>query len=54
MSFDAPLVSSVEAWALVLAVVAGFSLFRFKLGVMPTLAICSAASLGLHFALGSV
>jgi chromate transporter len=54
MSFDGPLVSSVDLWALALAVVAGFSLFRFKLGVMPTLAICSAASLGLHFTLGSV
>jgi chromate transporter len=54
MWFDAPLVNSVDPWALALAVVAGLSLFRFKLGVMPTLAICSAASLGLHFTLGSV
>jgi chromate transporter len=54
MSFDAPVVSSVEPWALALAVVAGISLFRLKLGVMATLAICSAASVGLHFVLGSV
>jgi chromate transporter len=49
MSFDAPVFGSINAWALALAVVAGIALFRLKLGVMPTLAICSAASIALYF-----
>lgn len=54
MSFDAPIFGSIQPWALALAVVAAISLFRFKLGVMRTLAICSVASVALHFVLGSV
>jgi chromate transporter len=54
MSFDAPVLSSVDPWALALAVVAGLSLFRLKLGVMRTLGICSAASVALHFVLGVI
>jgi chromate transporter len=54
MSFDAPLFGSIDPWALALAVVAGISLFRFKLGVIWTLAICSAASIALYLVLGVV
>ena len=50
MSFDGPVFGSIDLWALALAIVAGISLFRLKLGVMPTLAICSAASIALYFA----
>lgn len=52
MSFDAPVFSSIDPWALGLAIVAGIALFRLQLGVMRTLAICSVASVVLHFALG--
>lgn len=48
MSFDAPVPGSVDPWALALAAVAGISLFRLKLGLVRTLATCSAASIGLH------
>jgi chromate transporter len=53
-SFDAPVFGSIDPWSLALAVVAGISLFRLKLGVMPTLGICSAASIALYFVLGAV
>ena len=54
MTFDAPVFSSLDPWASLLAVAAWFALFRFKLGVMKTLAICSAASVVLYLALGVV
>jgi chromate transporter len=54
MSFDAPLFGSIDPWALALAVVAGIALFRFKLGVMRTLAICSAVSVVLYLVFGAV
>lgn len=54
MSFDAPTLASIDPWALALAVVAGIALFRLKLRVMRTLAICSAVSVALHLALGLI
>ncbi len=54
MSFDAPVPGSLDPRALGLAIVAGVALFRLKLGVMKTLAICSAASIALYFALGVI
>lgn len=52
MSFAAPVPDSLDLWALALAAVAGLCLFRFRLGVMWTLAVCSAASIALHYAAG--
>jgi chromate transporter len=52
--FDTPVFSSIDLWALALAVVAGVSLFRFKLGVMPTLAICSATSIAQYVVMSVV
>ncbi len=52
MSFEAPVLASLDPWALGLAVVAGVALFRFKFGVLRTLVLCSAASVVLHFGLG--
>jgi chromate transporter len=52
LSFAAPVLSSLDPWALLLAVVAGISLLRLKLGVTRTLGICAAASIALHLALG--
>jgi chromate transporter len=54
ISFAAPLPTSVDPWALLLAGVAGLALLRFKLGVTRTLAICSAASIALHLAFGVI
>ncbi len=48
LSFDAPLPSSVDLKALLLAVLAAVVLFRFKLGVVATLAISATASIILH------
>ena len=52
ITFDGPVLSSVNPWAIALALVAGAALFRFKLGVISTLAICSVASVILFLALG--
>ena len=52
--FDMPVPSSLDPWALLLAAIAWAALFRFKLGVLRTLAICSAASMALHLTLGAV
>jgi len=54
MDFDAPVLASIDPWALALATVAGIALFRLKLGVTRTLAICSAASVTLRFVLGVI
>src|SRR5262249_5036742 len=49
LSFDAPTLSSVDPWALVLSVAAAVAIFRFKLGMIPTLAGCCGAGLLLYF-----
>jgi chromate transporter len=54
MSFDAPVPGSLDPWALGLAIIAGVALFRLKLGVMRTLAICATVSVALHFAFGVI
>ena len=48
LSFDAPVVTSVDMTALVLAAGAALAIFRFKAGMLPTLAACCAAGVGLH------
>jgi chromate transporter len=40
LSFDAPVLGSVHPWALALAVAAAIAIFRFKVGMIPTLAAC--------------
>lgn len=54
MAFDAPVIGSVDPWAMLLALAAAIVLFPLKRGVIPTLGICSAASVTLHFALGVI
>jgi chromate transporter len=44
-SFDAPKLTSVDPWALLLAVAAAVAIFRFKVGMITTLAGCCAAGL---------
>ncbi|MBI3514560.1 MAG: hypothetical protein HY060_10925 [Proteobacteria bacterium] len=47
VAFDAPVPSSVDGWALALAA-AMIAIFRFKVGMIPTLLACSAAGVILY------
>ena len=42
------MIASVDLWALLLSVAAIVAMFRFKVGMIPTLAACSAAGLALY------
>jgi chromate transporter len=53
LSFDAPRLASVDPWALALAVAAAVAIFRFRVGMIATLAGCCAVGiilflLGVH------
>jgi chromate transporter len=48
LSFDAPVFSSVDPWALALSIVAVAAIFRFKIGMPATLALCAALGVVLH------
>lgn len=48
LSFDAPVLSSSDPWALALSAAAMLAIFRFKAGMIPTLLACSAAGIVLH------
>jgi chromate transporter len=50
LSFDAPVLTSVDTWALLLSVAAAIAIFRFKAGMVPTLAACCAAGVTLYLA----
>jgi chromate transporter len=50
LTFDAPNLPSVDVWALVLSVAAAIAIFRFKAGMIQTLAACCAAGVALHLA----
>jgi chromate transporter len=49
-SFDAPVLSSADPWALALSVAAMVAIFRFKVGMLQTLVACSVAGIVLHLA----
>jgi chromate transporter len=49
-SFDAPVFTSVDPWALALSVAAIIAIFRFKVGMITTLLACSAVGIILHLA----
>lgn len=49
-SFDAPVLASIDPWALLLSAAAILLMFQFKWGMLPTLAACSAAGVALHLA----
>jgi chromate transporter len=53
LAFDAPDVASVDAWALALSLAAVIAIFRFRVGMIPTLAACCAAGVVL-FLLGAI
>ena len=48
LSFDAPKITSVDPWALALAITAAVAIFRFKVGMIPTLAACCVAGMVLY------
>jgi chromate transporter len=53
LNFDAPVLYSLDVWSFVLALGAAIAIFRFKVGMIPTLAGSCAAGASLH-ALGLV
>ncbi len=42
-SFDAPVPASLDVWSVILALGAAIAIFRFKVGMIPTLAASCAA-----------
>ena len=48
VSFDLPVLSSLHVPALVLAIGAAVAVFRFKVGMIPTLLATSAAGIALY------
>ena len=50
LSFEAPVPASIDPWAALLSLAAIIAMFRFRTGMLATLAACSAAGLGLHLA----
>src|SRR5262245_37625865 len=48
LSFEAPNLASVDPWALLLALGAAIAIFRFKIGMIPTLAACCLAGIALY------
>jgi chromate transporter len=50
LRFDLPVLASLNPWALLLSAAAVLAVFRFKIGMIPTLAACSAAGILLHLA----
>ena len=48
LSFDAPIPTSLDVWSFVLALGAALAIFRFKIGMIPTLAGSCVAGAALH------
>ena len=48
--FDVPVLASLNPWALALASAAMLAVFRLKVGMIQTLAVCAAAGVALHLA----
>ena len=53
LAFDAPKLTSVDPWALLLSIAAAVAIFRFKVGMITTLGACCAAGMILFF-LGAI
>ncbi len=52
LAFDAPVLLSVDPWAVALSIAAGVAIFRFRTGMIPTLLACSLAGAVIRLALG--
>jgi chromate transporter len=48
LSFDMPVLASIDVWSLLIAAGAAVAIFRFKLGMIPTLALACVAGIALH------
>ncbi|WP_292530557.1 chromate efflux transporter [Methylocystis sp.] len=48
LSVEAPVLRSVDPWALLLTIGAALAIFRFDMGILRTLALCSAAGVMLY------
>jgi chromate transporter len=48
LSFDVPVLPSIDPWALLLSIVAMVAIFRFKAGMIQTLLACSLAGIVLY------
>jgi chromate transporter len=48
VAFDAPTLESVDLWALAISVGAAVTVFRFRVGMIPTLIACCLAGITLH------
>src|SRR4051795_5420349 len=48
LSFDIPILSAVDPWAVLLSIAAMIAIFRFKVGMIQTLVACSAVGLLLY------
>ena len=53
LSFDAPVLTSLDVWSLILALGAAIAIFRFKIGMIPTL-MGSCVAGGVLHAIGLV
>ena len=53
LSFDAPNFVTVDPWALSLSIAAAVAIFRFKVGMIPTLAASCIAGIVLYL-LGAI
>lgn len=50
LSFDAPVIASVDFWSLALSVGAAIAIFRLRIGMLQTLASCCLGGMGLYLA----
>jgi chromate transporter len=50
LSFDLPVITSIDPWAFALSAVAVIAIFRFKTGMIPTLLACAGVGVALHLA----
>ena len=50
LSFDAPVLTSVNVWALLLAAAAAIAIFRLKIGMLQALGAACAAGVVLYLA----
>ena len=48
LSFDLPVLASIDPWAFALSLAAIIAIFRLKIGMIPTLAGCALAGIALH------
>jgi chromate transporter len=48
LAFEAPILTSVDPWALLLSLAAAIAIFRFKIGMLGTLAACCLVGIGLY------